>query len=72
MNTRIKSVEWAYPTSINANRFHKPAGCWCVETGLASEPLKAVAAFDLLSEAVQHAFTLPELWAPWSSLKGTV
>ena len=68
----VKSVNWSYPTSTNANRFKKPKGCWTISlTDWSSKEkrtlaTKAVAAFDTEQEAEQAAEAMPQKWAGWA------
>lgn len=68
----VKSIDWSYPTSTNASRFKKPAGCWTISlTDWTSKDrrsltTKAVAAFDTKQEAEQAAEAMPQRWAGWA------
>lgn len=60
-----KSVQYSYATSDNANRFHKPNGCYTVEL-IEHEPCRqppiALAAFDTRQAALDFAELLSEPW----------
>lgn len=59
-----KSVEWAYPTSPDANRLgFGTLGCWTVNIGPQGEPLTAVAGYHTREMAIAAA---TEFDAPWS------
>ena len=51
----VKSVQYSYPSSPNAERFGYEDGCYTIEVGDESKPLSAVAAFETLEEAREHA-----------------
>jgi len=51
-----KQVDFAYPTSINAEKFgYSKTGCWVLKIGKAGKPLNAIKAFETQKEAVKHA-----------------
>jgi hypothetical protein len=59
---KTKSVDWAYPTSINAKRFKFPKlGCWVVNVcnGRTTETL---AGFPGRTQALEYAEALPYKW----------
>lgn len=59
---RVKSVQWAYPSSDNARRFGYAHGCWCVEVGNQGEPLEAITAHSERASALLHARALGSEW----------
>lgn len=60
---RVKSVEWAYPSSDTAKRFGKGrTGCWVLQVGNAGEPLEAITAHAERESALQHAHNLAIEW----------
>jgi len=62
---KTKSVEWAYPTSPAAERFHfGRTGCWIVNVAEYLKPPKAIAGFADKDAAMNFALTVP--W-PWSA-----
>jgi hypothetical protein len=69
MASKLKTVEYSYPSSSNAAKFgFSNSGCYTVETigehyGSHSIP-KPVAAFATKDEAVKYAETLPYEWHP--------
>lgn len=65
-----KSIDWSYPTSINAERFGFAGfGCFTVSlnvpTARGSATAEAVAGFDNRRQAVDHARGLSEPWAQY-------
>lgn len=62
---KTKSVEFAYPSSPQANRFgFAKLGCYVVELSEGTNPPIAIAGYFTKLEAWQHADTLPEPWSP--------
>lgn len=59
---KTKRIEYSYPTSPNAERFHFPRGCWTVELVNGFSPGLAVAAFSTIEEAEKYAAHRPEEW----------
>jgi hypothetical protein len=60
-----KRIEWAYPTSDNAERFGFKDGCYTVEMVERTpeqQPAIAVAAFATLAEAKDHAHKIGAAW----------
>lgn len=59
-----KSVEWAYPLSEHAWRFHRPGGCWVVEITTLGNPteVRAVSGHDERAEALTAAQAIPCEW----------
>lgn len=61
--SRVKSVEWAYPSSDTAKRFGKTrTGCWTVQVGNAGEPMEAITAHAERDSALRHAHALACEW----------
>lgn len=58
----VKSIDWSYPTSTNAERFNFKDGCWSVSVGRYGKPPHAVAGFKTKAEAIAHAGLLPYQW----------
>ena len=66
MNATFKSVEFAYPSSTNAECFgYRTTGCWTVDTraGINGIP-KARCAYPTREEAIAVASSLPHEWHP--------
>lgn len=60
---RVKSVEWAFPSSDTAKRFGKArTGCWIVQVGNAGEPLEAITGHSEREAALRHAHALGIDW----------
>jgi hypothetical protein len=63
-----KCIEYAYPTSINAEAFGMgKMGCYTVKLIDGTKPGKTIAAFLTIEEAEWYADTMPEPW-PWDTL----
>lgn len=61
--TRVKSVEWAFPSSDTAKRFSKGrSGCWTVQVGNAGEPMEAITGHNERESALRHAHSLAVEW----------
>jgi hypothetical protein len=61
----VKTVEWSYPTSPNADKFGRSkTGCWTVELHRAPDGLpRALKGFDSRAEALEYARSLPCDWS---------
>jgi len=61
---RVKSVEFAYPSSHDARRFvgFAKTGCWTVNVGWSGEPLKAITAHATRAAALANARGLGSEW----------
>lgn len=65
--TTVKSFDWCYPSSPNAEAFgFGKTGCWCIELGQPGKPLHAVRAFPAEQKdyGVSCAQSLPFAWLP--------
>ena len=61
--TRVKSVEFAQPSSYTASRFGcGKRGCWTVQVGNAGEPLEAITSHSEREAALRHAAGLGAEW----------
>lgn len=58
-----KQVEWAYPSSPNADRFHFARGCWTVQTVTDNQPPVALSGHSSRDEALLVAMALPHPWS---------
>ena len=64
MKTKTKLINYAYGTSITANKFNKHDGCWLVETG-EGEYCPCVShqtAYDTEREAIDAAYAIDLPW----------
>ena len=59
----VKSVEWAYQTSPNADRLGFKRGCWTVEVGERGKPLTALRGFVERADALAIARLIPCAWS---------
>lgn len=59
---KVKSVEYAYPSSIIAARFKMSNGCWTVQVGEQDSPLAAISAHNSRESAMFNARMLDLPW----------
>lgn len=64
MKTTSLTVDWSYPSSPNATRFKRPAGCWsvsrCTVDGTRAKTETIAGPFDSQADGLAYAATLGE------------
>ena len=59
-----KSVEYSYPSSLNAVRYHMPDGCYCVELHSPGKFPHVVSAHATRDAAMKAAAKITAPWNP--------
>jgi hypothetical protein len=64
MSNQVKWVDYAYPTSPNADRFGFENGCYCVVVAnIEGGKPKTISAYATKSEALAVAKAMPQSWS---------